>query len=389
MMVLVVTLTPAMSILLVSGRQPIYNLFLFFERASELLGIAIPLWLLRGSSADVGQTLIQIGVGVALLTAVTHIAAASFAFSLGSSFRPTLRIPQRSELLAVLRRIGWSSLQTVSMNLYVRADVLIVAAFAGPAGTVALGIALRLMGYVRQATMGLVNGLDAVIAANINGQRRRSKHSGVNHDGAIDRHLIATSTALQANVVFQLLVMFLLLGSDFVNFWVGDLLTETGRENGVAEITALSAVMIVGMGFRSLNLGWMSAMTGSGNARHFTPWLLPGALANVAILSTWALLSPQTFSLMVVGIVFLVLQIITHGLIIPIASAQSLGVGFLVPDKATIHTLRSCCDELRTCLRIAKHACRYAKRIEDYWSSNRAFSGFFSEHLFDASPRAT
>jgi hypothetical protein len=326
MMLVVVTLTPAMSILLVSGRQPVFNLFQFLERASELVGVAVPIWLLSGSPSGAPEILVRIGLGIAGLTSATHIAGATFAFSLGPDFQPKGRLPRWSNLTPILRRIAWSSLQTISMNLYVRADILIVAAFAGPVGTVALAVALRLMGYVRQATMGVVNGLDAAFA-NISGQRRRGQQSGADGVGDVGRRLIDTSTTLQACVIFHLVVIFLLLGPDVMMLWVGDVLIGTGSGSTVSEITRLSTLMIVGMAVRSLSLGWMSAMTGNGNARHFTPLLLPGAIANIGILTGWALFHPETFSVMVVGWVFLVLQLVTHGVVIPIASARSLGTG--------------------------------------------------------------
>ena len=320
MMLFVVTLTPALTIFLVSSRHSVFNLVMFLEKLSELIGILIPIWLLTDYPVDQADRLVQIGLYVSIFTVFTHLCAAGYAFALSSEFRPAWRVLCRTKLNSIMKRIGWSSLQTISMNLYVRADVLIVAAYSGPIGVVALGVALRLMGYVRQATMGLVSGLDAVFA-NLSGQQKVEKDGS-----AVAFRLIYTSTALQASVLFQLLVLLLFLGSNIVEFWIGDVLTGVDRAKSVSEITTLSALLVVGISFRSLSLGWMSAMTGSGNARHFTPWLLPGAAVNVLTLTTWALVSPDTFSVIVVGWVFLVLQVLTHGVLLPVVSSRSLGI---------------------------------------------------------------
>ena len=144
------------------------------------------------------------------------------------------------------------------MNLYVRADVLIVAVFLGPTGAVALGIAIRLMGYVRQATIGLVNGLDATFS-NLGGQRRRIKNQGTKTD-SIELRLLSLSTSLQGGVVFQLGVLLFLLRQEIVHLWVGDVLVQSTAADMVNDISLLTGLMIIGISFRSLNLGWMSSI---------------------------------------------------------------------------------------------------------------------------------
>lgn len=219
MMLVIVSLTPAMCVLLVTERQPLHNLFLVFERLSEFLGVAVPLWFLSNVDYSQADRLVQFGVGIAALTCLTYVAGAWAAFAPGSDVRPRLEVPLSLRINAVLRRIGWSSLQTISMNLYVRADILIVAAILGPAGTVALGAAFRLMGYVRQAAIGLVNGLDATFA-NLGGQRRRINDQRTK-SGATELQLLSLSTSIQGGVAFQLSILLLMLREEIVNLWLG------------------------------------------------------------------------------------------------------------------------------------------------------------------------
>ncbi|NHM17555.1 hypothetical protein [Tritonibacter mobilis] len=323
MMVVTVALTPAMAVLLVSSRQPEFNIFLFLVRLGEFLGIAIPLWLLNGEHYAETDILVQIGAWVAFFTAATYVLAAIYAFRSGPVLLAGKLRPQLAIVKAMLKRTGWSFLQIISSNLYVRADVLIVAAFLGAAEVVALGIAIRLMGYVRQATNGLVTGLDATFA-NHGGQRKRqNKDNGQSKSDQLK--LLSLSTALQGGVVFQLSVLIFLLREEIVTFWVGDILEDAANTGVIEEIGLLASLMIIGIGFRSLNLGWFSAMNGLGRAKHFTPWLLPGAIGNASVLGAWGLFAPETLSVMAVGWVFVGFQVATHGFIMPVVSARSLG----------------------------------------------------------------
>lgn len=325
MMLVVVTMTPAMALLQVAGRQVAFNGFTFLERLSEFFGVLIPMYILSDMTGDEASGLIWIGLFVSAFTVATYCLAALTVFAMGPDFRPVRDWPNTDHIHEILDRVGWSSLETISMNLYARSDILIVAAFLGPVGTVALGIAIRLMGYVRQATVGLVNGLDASFA-NLHGQKRRRMDIGAAQgDDAL--WLVSVSTALQGSVVFQLGVLLLLFREDIVHLWIGDLLTQAA--SSLTEIATLSSLMIIGIGFRSLNLGWMTAMTGSGNARRFTPWLLPGALANVTVLLGWAWFLPETFSVIVVGWAFLGFQAVTHVVIIPILAARFFECGLV------------------------------------------------------------
>lgn len=327
MMIVIVSMTPVMVVLMVSSRQVQFNIFLFLERLCEFLGIALPLWLITGEDYNEADRLVQFGIGITVLSVVTYAAAGVIAFNPGSHFRPRWGGAKSSTICKILKRLGWSSLQTISMNLYVRLDIMIVAVFLGPVGAVALGVAIRLMGYVRQATSGLVNGLDATIA-----NLRRQKNVGslkFSEGGGNTLKLLSVSSALQASVVFHLSVLLLLSKEEIISLWLGDLIMKSGSDSSITEIAKLSTLMIIGIGLRSLNLAWMCAMTGNGNAHHFTPWLLPGALGNMIVLLIMANYFPSSFTVITVGWVFLIFQAVTHVLIIPVVSARSFGCSLI------------------------------------------------------------
>lgn len=323
MMIVAVALTPAMAFFLVSGRQPEYNFFQFLVRLGEFLGIGIPLWLLDGEYYAETNLLVQFGAWVALFTVITYVLASIYAFRFGPLFDGGKVRPDVTAIIAMLKRSGWSALHILSNFLYVRADVLVVAAFLGSSEILALGIAIRMMGYVQQTTNGLVAGLDATFA-NLGGRRKPLKQDDCTSNKN-EQKLLSLSTALQGGVVFQLSLLLYLLREEIVSFWVGDFFEDATNTAVIQEISLLASLMIIGIGFRSLNFGWFSAMNGLGRAKHFTPWLLPGAIGNAIVLVAWGSFAPETFSVMAVGWVFLGFQLATHGFIIPVVSARSLG----------------------------------------------------------------
>lgn len=325
MMLVTVTLMPFMNVLLVTGRFAQYNLFLFLERLSELLAIALAIWFVpQQLPADAANHLVLIGALMLVLNTLTFFACMFYVVSLGADHRPQRNLPGWNVTNEILGRIGWSSLQTISMNLYLRFDVILVAIAFGPTGTVAFGVAIRLMGYVRAVTLGLVSGLESVFS-NLIGLSRRGE--AANDDELPLRvALIKMTTALQASFVFQGSVFILLLRDDLVALWLGPVLDPSGTNNMLREISDISLLMVVGMGMRSLTLGWMAAMTGMGLAHRFTPLLLPGAIVNLVLLGGLYLAAPEHLTVMVVAWVFLATQIVTHGLVLPPIAARVLQI---------------------------------------------------------------
>lgn len=326
MMLITVSLTPVIVIYMISGRQHVANFFLFCEKLSEVLGVVIPFFYLGEFYGAEQDILIVIGISVGLLTVTSYMLAAATLFYNGKKYRPACCVPTRHEVFIILKRMYWSSFQTISMNLYVRGDVIIAAAYMGASGTVALGIAIRLMGYVRQATNGVVNGVDALFS-NIVGDNSRSDNS-TSHSGSEAENLLHITTALQGCIVFNLSLLFFFVSEDLIRLWLGDILDGDNDLATLLEIEYLSLLMILGISFRSLNLGWMSALTGSGKARSYTPWLLPGAVANIAVLLVWSSYDTASFTVVSIGWVFVFFQILTHGLLIPLVCSRTLKINF-------------------------------------------------------------
>lgn len=320
-MLFAVSLAPALAVLLVSRRQVVYNGYLLIDRLAELCAIVIPLIVLTDQNSQ-AERLVQIGIGIAVLSGATYVAAAVHVFGRDTRFRPNLAWASRESAKRLVKRIGWNSLQVLSSNLYIRSDVLIVAAFLGPEAIVAFGVAIRLMGYLRQAANGLVTGLDATIA-NLHGEERRLGRETREAPRA-PLHLITISTALQGMVVFFMGILLVLLADDLIRLWLGDVLTSDDGDQIAKQIATLSILLVFGIGFRSLNLAWMQAMTGMGLAHRYTPWMMPGAVANLTVLMIWGLFFRESFSVAVVGVTFLSFQAITHGIIIPVVAARAL-----------------------------------------------------------------
>ena len=334
-----------MCVLLVFSKQPTFNLYLFLERVAELVSVVLPLSFFVDWRDDLSSRFVQIGICGCVLTILVYLCCAVDVSRDCLNYNLGLRFPGVATTKKILGRVGWSSLLTISNNLYVRFDVVLVAALLGPAGTLAIGVAIRLMGYVRQATVGLVNGLDSIFA-NLAGVGLRG---GTRQVPGIQKKLLDISSSLQASLVFQGCVIILILRDDLVILWLGGALDASTNAHSLASISDLSLFMVIGIAFRSLNLGWMSALTGMGLAHRFTPWLVPGAVGNVLLLVGWYFFYSDTFTVLSVGWVFLGMQTLVHVIILPRIFARELGVSLgqllrpmFIPFFIAVFTLITC-----------------------------------------------
>lgn len=318
MTLVVVSLTPYMCFLLVRSRVPRFNAYLFLERVIEICSVVAPMLILSGSDSSVLGHLTVIGAVSFILTAATQICLVIDSSSLSRKYLPYARFPKISVLKLASEKIWWSSIQVISMNLYTRFDMLFIPAVLGSKAAVVLGIAIRLTGYVRQATLGVINGVDSVFATKA--PQGLSERELYEHKVQV----LHFNTILQSIVVFQITLLIIFAREHIIPFWLGvEHLGDAGGDT-LQSIVDVSLCFVLGMSCRCLNLGWMAAATGLGKAREFTPWMMPSALLNVLLITVCYYALPKLFTVELAGYIFLVLQVLTHFVVMPIVLAKVL-----------------------------------------------------------------
>lgn len=173
----------------------------------------------------------------------------------------------------------WAGLRDVlAPMLYFRFDLIVLAAFVGPATTVILALGIQLVGYVRQISLALVQGADAVFAS-VHRRGGNSKDSDVYFSRAV---------FVQAAVVFFVCGALGLFRDDLLALWLGDRLE--GQALGLPTLSLIFLILLPGALANSVSQGWTTMMTGAGELPSF-----------VGLLLRWALLNPVLVFLAIIA----------------------------------------------------------------------------------------
>ena len=317
--VLLVLLAPAMTMYVARGRMVEHNLWLVLERLSELAAIAATLvWFGRSAEAVVAY-----GVIVSVLQASVAVFAAV-------RMRRTERCPRhrvsRRGFGYVARSVTSNSLVVLANALYVRVDVLMMSALAGPLATLAFDVATRLSGYVRMATRGLTGGIEAVAAkvavapAKAGPGDVGSQTAGPALAGAA--RLFRVSLWSQAAVVVPLAAGLMLFSGGVLTAWVGPRLAE--KELPVGSVAAVLNWMVLAVAFRGLTEGWLRIIAGMGEVdRLLRPTLLM-ACANPLLVAAWWFVGVEDLAVAAAA-TFAVSMGVLHLIVIPRAAVRVSG----------------------------------------------------------------
>ncbi|MFO6464829.1 hypothetical protein ACK8OR_10580 [Jannaschia sp. KMU-145] len=301
--------TPALYGLLVSGRVIAFNVALTAERLAELAAILLTVWLVTDTGPNTG--LVAFYAGATILYCAVQALVVLAGRRTDPRHRESNSVGPGQPDLALLRNlVGYNLLIVVGFLLHLRLGTLAVTFAYGPAGTLALGMAFLMMAYARQATMGLVIGLDASISR----MREEAEAS----------RLLRQSTYLQAVFAAFPLVGLWLLAEPLLRLWLGPALTEGSVR--VELIAWAVRLLIVGAYARAVSEPWMKLLNGRGAVGDYAPALFRGALLNAGILGTVLIWQPPLgMAIVVIGSAFSVIHLVVHLWVLPRAVARRLG----------------------------------------------------------------
>lgn len=303
-----------LNLILVERRIVIYNVLQVLDRAVILLAAVVAFQLPAGTSIDTKVQIFYV-LGSALLVALqiaTYVVAVARRPDL--QLRRTALNPDTNRWIGAF--IGWNVVVVIAFAFFTRWPTLVVNWSLGEAMTLTIGIVLTVIGYQRQISMGLVVGLDALVA--------RLSSDG-KADGQMNANaLILRSTyTLSAFSAFSVCALGLFI-EPILMLWFGDTLTGTGWTPATS--ASLFRIMSFGIAASILAEGWMKFLSGQGNVSTFAPSLLLAGLVNMIGVFIAVTIFDGEAALRTIAIVFSASFVVVNLAVIALKTARGLGV---------------------------------------------------------------
>lgn len=300
-----VFLAPLFAMQMVEQKFGEANSLMTLERLADFIAVIVAAFLFSGAENG-SDSLILFSFFSAFFTITLHIFYARHIMSW--SFLPLpLSWPKIKGIGSEFTTSAfWAFILVLSFNLYLRFDTFFVNIMIGASATIAFGLSAQLLGMVRQLTYGIANGLDAVVA-----NLTHTKSANVDDQKRV-LHLSAYLQSLFTG--YSVLFMFL-CAEELLELWVGSKIADP---NVIPLSAHLSAIMLIGMGARSLSESWMGQLNGLGKIGSYTKITLPITLLNPIILMMAAATLPFV-KIEMVAYLFSALLCLSHLVFVPMA----------------------------------------------------------------------
>lgn len=308
-----IILAPVHNMMPITGRMMSYNVWLTLDRASDLIAALTASYLLFSGSG--AEQLIMFSSVSLTLKIVVLVSATVWTTRLDRKFIPNHRLISVPHLKNIGQLIGWNAAAVISVNLYLRFDIIAVNILYGIKATVIFGLASQLAAYVNISAMGLVSGLDAVVTQSSK-QGNKEQKSGVY---TLSKNIIE----LQALILGFLFAIMILHAEFIIDVLFSDRLSTNIDIN---MIVICFVMMMAGMISRGMSEGWMGILTGMGNIKNYAVPVLLGALLNpllVCITGYYFKIEPGLY---LICFVYLGLILFFHMYYIPRVTAVTLDV---------------------------------------------------------------
>jgi len=305
-------LSPILTMILVREKMIAHNALMFAERFFELVAALVTLhWI---GSGDPARALVIFAMIACTGTVATQLLATTFLLVREPALRPQPSLPGYTDVRALSSSLGWNAVHALAMNLHLRLDVILMNSCFGVVAGMLFSIAGQAASYVRQLTMGLVVGIDALAA------RHRS-------NGQHDRlqQLARRQMTLQAAVVLPAAGALLIAAEPLLALWLRGRLEKPTQS--LPELALYCRLLVIGVAARSLSESWMATLTGTGNARRFAPLVLAGALINPIVIAIGIAILPESTGRLLPALSFSAIFLVVHLALIPKVTASFLQVG--------------------------------------------------------------
>jgi len=308
-----IVVAPVHNIMPISGRMMSYNFWLTLDRLSDLISaLAASYLLISGGGAE---QLIMFSTISLILKIIVLLSATAWSVQFNRKFIPDHRLVSSAHLKKIGKLIGWNAAAVISVNLYLRFDIIAVNILYGIKATVIFGLASQLAAYVNMSSLGFVTGLDSVVTQLSKLGNKEEK----NDVYTLSKHIVE----LQALILGFLIVILALHTEFIINILFSDRLSA---DIDTSMIVICFFMLMSGMIFRGMSEGWMSILTGMGNIKAYAVPVLIGALLNPALVLLIGHFFKLEPGLYFICFVFLALILFFHMYYIPKVTANTLEV---------------------------------------------------------------
>lgn len=308
---LIVFLAPTINMLVVREYFFWHNFWTVARRSAYLIATIIPFLILNVT--DIPTGLIMFGYIVLIVNTVSTLALLVGFVVFDRRMLPTFKGSTREAMKKVAGTFGWNSGVVGAMNLHERVANFIMNFYFGLWGNAIFSLSLRLVSYIRMASLGLTFGLDSVSA-------RLSSTADHTTLQSMFRH----STRMLGFVAFPAMVVVFVLAEPLLRMWVGRSLPNPAEVLPSAEL--LVKIMVIGLACRAVSDGWMKLFYGAGHIRKYAPYVFAGGLFNPVLSILLILLLPKSTSFTGAAIAYSAVFFVVHVVIMPKVTAKSVGL---------------------------------------------------------------
>ncbi len=321
---LIVLLAPTINMLVVREQFFWHNVWTVGRRSSYLIATIIPFLLL--GITDIPKGLVVFGnIGLIVNIVVTLALVIGFIWH-DKRMLPTFRGSTPESMKKVAGTFGWNSGVVLAMNFHERFANFIMNYFFGLWGNAVFSLSLRLVSYIRMASLGLTFGLDSVSARISSTKDHSSLQSMFKH-----------STRMLGFVSFPAMIVVFALTEPLLRMWVGRSVKNPLEVLPSAEI--LVKIMVIGLACRAVSDGWMKLFYGAGHIRKYAPYVFAGGLFNPLLSILLIFILPKSVSYTGAAIAYSAVYIIVHIIIMPVVTGDSVGLNLKTILQPSIRPL--------------------------------------------------
>ena len=311
---LVVLFAPTINMLIVREQFFWHNAWTVAKRSAFLIATIIPFLVLQID--DTQQGLFIFGTILLIVNAASTVLLVGSSIIKDRQLIPTIMGSSPEAIKKVAGTFGWNSSVVLAVNMQERGAAFIMNIFFGLWGNAVFSLALRLVSYIRMATLGLTFGLDSVSARLSSDEDKSSLQSMFKH-----------STRMLSFIAFPAMVVVFVMAEPLLRVWVGRSIENPAELLPPSEL--LVKIMVLGLTCRAISDGWMKLFYGAGFIRKYAPYVLAGGLFNPILSIIFILSLPDSWNFTGAAIAYSFVFLVVHMIIMPKVTAREVNLSFL------------------------------------------------------------